>query len=712
VLRFHLFGRFEVEIDGRVHDAPEWRRGRVRSLAKLLSLAPAKRMHRDRIIDALWPELTPGAAANQLDKTVHFLRRALKDELPAGRAVRVESGHIGLAEDTVTDLDEFLSRARAPDDGLDIDAIEAALALARDPLLPDDPYEPWAVQPRRVVDELRLRLLDRLAKLHREAGATGLAERVLGEILRIDPASEEAHRGLMEIAAGRQDWRSAIRRYDTCRDRLWEELAVEPSPETERLRQDILSTMLAASTGSTDAERAALIEELADALRQTGQADKAAQLYANAIALYGPIDDPAARRVRGKIALAYILAGDVEAAEAHIGPIRDSLEREWPAYLTARTLYLLAQLRWHSGRYGEALEAAERAVRAARASDDLEHQARAQEVLALACHALGDWRRGIEAEIERERIAAETGFGFDEVLEAHLCLWEYSLYGDRPFAEVESSIKAALERAEEAGNVGAMAVAEHAMGSVLMVVGRWPEARQALARSLRLARSIAAPQGTVLGLQRLALLETISGDIEAGHARVMEAFDAGRASSSAQVKLHSFSRMNATLAINRFLAGDLDSARAALAEGASVQRDAGECITCDSLIHPTAVPIHLAAGESGLAERALEKTRAAASSFRGHSRAAVAQHAAGLVFAARRRWVDADRRLSRAVSTFESAGQPYELGRSLVALAAVRRAGGERDWESVDLRARTILDRLGSDPDPDRLKSWLPDNAG
>jgi hypothetical protein len=82
------------------------------------------------------------------------------------------------------------------------------------------------------------------------------------------------------------------------------------------------------------------------------------------------------------------------------------------------------------------------------------------------------------------------------------------------------------------------------------------------------------------------------------------------------------------------------------------------------------------------------------------------------VFAARRRWVDADRRLSRAVSTFESAGQPYELGRSLVALAAVRRAGGERDWESVDLRARTILDRLGSDPDPDRLKSWLPDNAG
>ena len=714
VLRIQLFGSFRVELDGRPVHAPEWRRRHVRAVVQLLALAPRHDLHRDELIDALWPDLAPDAGANQLHKTVHFLRRALARRASAGTPhrdlVRVARERVSLAEEPVVDATEFVSRARATLDGGGPAAIETTMAMVGGPLLPDEPYAPWAAETRREVDQLRIELLRRLARLRlgsSEPGATEAAEASLREILRIDPADEPAHQGLMELSARRGDWRSAIRQYEQCRARLWEELGVEPAPETERLRQDILAAMLATSTSSSDVERAALIEQMADALRQAGHAGRAAELYGNAIALFEPIDDQAARRVHGKVALAHIVAGNVEAAEAHIGPIRDSLEREWPAYLTARTLYLLAQLRWHSGRYRDALEAAEQAVRAARATNDLEQQARAQEVLALACHALGDWRRGIEAELERERIAAETGFGYDEVLEAHLCLWEYSLYGDRPFDEVERSIQAALDRAEEAGNVGAMAVAEHARGSVLILVGQWPEAHAVLARSVRLARSIGAPQGTVLGLQRLALLETISGDLDGGHRRLQEAFDIGRASSSAQVRLHSFSRMNATLAINRFLAGEVGAAVSALAEGARVQVEAGECITCDSLIHPAAVPIHLAAGDTARAEDEWLRTEATAASFRGRSRAAVAQFTGGLVLAAGGRWIEADRRLNQAVAAFREAGQPYELGRSLVALGAVRRAGGGRDWRPIRREGDAVLRRLGAADDPDRLATWL-----
>ena len=54
---------------------------------------------------------------------------------------------------------------------------------------------------------------------------------------------------------------------------------------------------------------------------------------------------------------------------------------------------------------------------------------------------------------------------------------------------------------------------------------------------------------------------------------LVEALELGRVSKSAQVRLHSFSRMNATLALNRFLAGDLDAARAALAAGDRVHED-------------------------------------------------------------------------------------------------------------------------------------------
>ena len=445
----------------------------------------------------------------------------------------------------------------------------------------------------------------------------------------------------------------------TCDQTMWEDLGVEPSPETEVLRQRILASMIAVSPAASTLEQATLLEHMGDALRETGDAAQAGRLYADALAVHGPGCGETELRVHGKLALVHIVAGDVAAAERQLGPIREQLEREWPVLVTARTLYLLSQLRWHSGRYREALSAAEGAVRAARDGQDPEQQARAQEAFVLACHALGDWSRGTEAELERERIAAETGFGFDEVLEAHMCLWEYSLHGDRPFDEVERTVREALARAEAAGKVGAMAVAEHALGSVQMAVGRWPEARQTLARSVGLARAVGAPQGIVLGLQRLAHLDTISGDLDGGYRRVQEALAIGRASSSPQVRYHSFSRMNGALALNRLLAGELDAARSALAEGARVQREVGECVTCDSLIHPVAVPIHLAAGDLAAAEHERDRTEATATSFRGAARAARANDVAGLVLAARREWLDADARLARAVEVFESCQAPH-----------------------------------------------------
>jgi hypothetical protein len=62
-----------------------------------------------------------------------------------------------------------------------------------------------------------------------------------------------------------------------------------------------------------------------------------------------------------------------------------------------------------------------------RSSGDPYEQARAYEVLALACHALGDWQRGMAYELRRQQLAIENGFDVDEALESHLCLWEYHL---------------------------------------------------------------------------------------------------------------------------------------------------------------------------------------------------------------------------------------------------------------------------------------------
>jgi tetratricopeptide (TPR) repeat protein len=199
-------------------------------------------------------------------------------------------------------------------------------------------------------------------------------------------------------------------------------------------------------------------------------------------------------------------------------------------------------LRWHKGRYVEALDAAERALAAARISGDLRERSQAYEVLALACHALGDWQRGVGYELQRQQLAVEDGFDVDEAFEAHLCLWEYHLYGDRPYPEVEASVQATLQRAESVGNLRAMALCQHALGSVHFLLGRWPESRGELGRSVRLARSVGAAQGEVIGSQRLGLLETAMGDLEDGYRRLRQTVKVARASQSIQVRHHSFTR--------------------------------------------------------------------------------------------------------------------------------------------------------------------------
>ena len=81
--------------------------------------------------------------------------------------------------------------------------------------------------------------------------------------------------------------------------------------------------------------------------------------------------------------------------------------------------YQLSQLHWHSARHGDALEAAEKALEASLSSEDVSEKSHAYEALALACHSLGDWQKGIEYELLRDQLGA-SGFDTDEAFDAHL----------------------------------------------------------------------------------------------------------------------------------------------------------------------------------------------------------------------------------------------------------------------------------------------------
>jgi DNA-binding SARP family transcriptional activator len=60
-VRIWLLGGFRVEVDSRPVPDDAWRRNKAKAVVKLLALAPSRRLHREQLMDVLWPELPPEA---------------------------------------------------------------------------------------------------------------------------------------------------------------------------------------------------------------------------------------------------------------------------------------------------------------------------------------------------------------------------------------------------------------------------------------------------------------------------------------------------------------------------------------------------------------------------------------------------------------------------------------------------------------------------
>jgi len=230
-IRVTLLGRFAVSVGGVPVAEAAWKRRHAAAVVKVLALAPGRRLHREQVIDLLWPDDTIAAAVPKLHKAAHYARHAIGvpdavvlrgDQvlLCPGAAVTVDAA----------EFEELARRALAGDGASDGDVATAArraLALYAGELLPADRYEEWA-EPRR--DQLRRQHLELLRLDGRWA-----------EVAELDPADEHAHLALMRrhVAAG--DRHAALRQFDRLDRALRTELGVGPGPEATALRDQLLA---------------------------------------------------------------------------------------------------------------------------------------------------------------------------------------------------------------------------------------------------------------------------------------------------------------------------------------------------------------------------------------------------------------------------------------------------------------------------------------
>lgn len=256
-IEFRVLGPLTVLVNGAPVDLTS---GKQRALLGLLALRAGQVLSVDRIVDDLWGERPPVTARHALQVHVSNLRKVLGPAAPAtqrpGYVLRVppESCDAARFEVLAAAGRQALRQGRPREAAT---SLSAGLELWRGPALADLLFEPYAAQAAMRLEELRLTATeDRLVadlELGRHAELVGEIEGLVGR----HPLRERLW-GLLMLASyrsGRQV--EALRAYQTVRDRLRDELGLDPGPELQQLESAILRQEPSLAAPTLEPERLA-----------------------------------------------------------------------------------------------------------------------------------------------------------------------------------------------------------------------------------------------------------------------------------------------------------------------------------------------------------------------------------------------------------------------------------------------------------------------
>jgi LuxR family maltose regulon positive regulatory protein len=221
--------------------ATDWESSAARVMAFLFAMHP-NGLARERVIDLLWPEVTPAKGNSLFHSSMYRLRGALaKDIIVHSRGIYRLSPSFSYYYD-VAEFECLASRGQG--DGEDAQsARQQAMQLYRTPFLEICDGE-WCLEVRQ---RLRQQLLDLLILEGRALALAGRfheSESCYLRALSLDSFDERAHRGIIWCRASASDRAGALRQFRECTRILGEELGVEPSPDTLALHKAILANTL------------------------------------------------------------------------------------------------------------------------------------------------------------------------------------------------------------------------------------------------------------------------------------------------------------------------------------------------------------------------------------------------------------------------------------------------------------------------------------
>lgn len=253
-IQIFTFGTLQVIRDATSVTESDWHTRQARQLLKILITERPRPVSTDLLIEILWPNSTPHAAATTLRSAINALRNVLEPDRPNRAPSRyIVTQAPGYAFHLVPEIwldvevfDHLYNRAHnTTDSALRLQLLEQAIALYTDDYLISDPYADWLQAERERLRERFFNALLMAADIYAESGHYADAITACRRLLARDEVRENAYQSLMRFQAESGDSAGALLTYERCRTLLSEELGADPSPLTQALHQRILNGEIA-----------------------------------------------------------------------------------------------------------------------------------------------------------------------------------------------------------------------------------------------------------------------------------------------------------------------------------------------------------------------------------------------------------------------------------------------------------------------------------
>jgi DNA-binding SARP family transcriptional activator len=229
--------------------AENWLNNKSKSIFKYLVTYKNTPVHKERLMDLLWPDSDPELARNNLNVAIHNLRKTLtiNKDYPQIISFKDNTYFINPEIALWSDNESFISHYNAGKElencGNVIQAYKEykiAESLYQGEYLAEDRYDNWLMPIKQQYTNLYLILSDKLARYYFQAGNYESCIHVCYKSLSIDQSNEEAHCTIMKAYAQLGYHQLAIKQYHICKQILRREVDTTPSERTIKIFENIL----------------------------------------------------------------------------------------------------------------------------------------------------------------------------------------------------------------------------------------------------------------------------------------------------------------------------------------------------------------------------------------------------------------------------------------------------------------------------------------